>query len=1187
MMQILSLFSYINDFIKSYTKNNKILVLLVLSIIFSGCTGDRCIDADDFGFIKLTVSARYNQDELTSQQHDNQIAPWRDSGFVVNGRPLTIMVRSWNKASYDNSADELSAWCAWYGSADNKDTLSSFCEKLQECTFNAGLMCTPTKKDAQINNAPCIFTKGVGLYGLIADKSDANPNLSFATQQSPNGITFHIGEKLIGYELYDIDKNGAPVRAGGIDYKYDNGDDLTYANSPLYFKILDKFYDDNNGQYKLVIKSGVLDSRPDPLQFLEKLIKDQFFGTDGLVSQIYLKITTENVGYRLAVSALLTLYVMFTAFSFLIGNLNITHTELMVRIFKISLVSTLLSSSYSWTFFNDYLFSYFVGGVAQLIQMINAAATTGTGSTTIIGLMIAPQTIAKLFSLLFVQWTGIIYIILFLIALYFVFMMVFQATIIYLTALITIGTIIIMGPIFICFMLFNITRSLFENWLKQLISYSLQPLILFTGLAFTSEIIRDEIYASLGFAVCKHDFPNLGPMNTILGSFAQKLDPSLGNSLFYWWFPVGITKGFTIDEKTNMPVKANIPVPLDHWVSKDKLCVAFECMEERYIQLPFLKPVTDDDRVRKFMNGNFVQFDGLWLIFIAVYLLSKFNGLSISIARFISSTSGNLTSLQKAGQAAFEPIKAQMDRPLNAAYDGVSKAVSSVPRRMRGWADKNLTKGSLLHTITHVASDPLGAAGQGYEQFQFNRLRNQALSDSANQSVLDEVQRTYGIDKKDVNVDAKKNYKEGLAKALKELKPGMSDDELKAQVQKFSKADNDGLKDNLAEMQYGKGKTFDSLSKDEKSKIDDSMKKYSLRELSTDAKFTRDFRNAYVASHQALSKRGVGLFGKNIKGLRELEELKHNIDEKRQLKMKKRWNRGERIYAGYEQAKRTVLTAIVGENLRDSLEGSMTGAAWHDFERSDPRLRTYSEILEDQKRSLEYEKLQKRINRETVNNSHDVLSPEYLARLGMNGGIDDVNYYDALSRAKLSHEVYAKLADGEDPAIMGDKFLREKATDSQSQHMINRAYEIQEEMIANDKYIRRQDHYEILHEKAIENIKLVHKGLALYYKRDDIKAEEMPDLLDRYHNQPDPEDLFGGASFENLKKSFEEFDYTKNVLEKIDERRTNIIEEVAGHIAEINEQREASGMHKYKKPVVPQVRRLRSMEDHLPRPRDE
>ena len=148
--------------------------------------------------------------------------------------------------------------------------------------------------------------------------------------------------------------------------------------------------------------------------------------------------------------------------------------------------------------FNDCLCGWFVGGVDQILKIITEAGATGPGSPGILGMMLAPQTLSKLFSLLFVDWMGFIYIILFFFALYFLIIIFFDAAVIYLTALIAIGMIITMGPIFICFLLFGITRSLFENWLRQLISYAIQPIILFTGLVLISMILRQEIYGSLG-----------------------------------------------------------------------------------------------------------------------------------------------------------------------------------------------------------------------------------------------------------------------------------------------------------------------------------------------------------------------------------------------------------------------------------------------------------------------------------------------------------------------------------------------------------------------------------------------------------------------------------------------------------------------------------------------------------------
>ena len=166
-------------------------------LALSGCTGDRCIDADDFGFSKFTISSRYEVDQLNEQNQGNQISQWIDSDFRVNGRPLLILVKTWEYGIDRNKDSELSAWCPWFGDVSNKGTLSRLCEKLRDCKFIDDKMCTNTK-DAKIKNAPCLFKNGVGLYGLIADRG-TDPNETFITERSPTGITFHLGEPVVGF----------------------------------------------------------------------------------------------------------------------------------------------------------------------------------------------------------------------------------------------------------------------------------------------------------------------------------------------------------------------------------------------------------------------------------------------------------------------------------------------------------------------------------------------------------------------------------------------------------------------------------------------------------------------------------------------------------------------------------------------------------------------------------------------------------------------------------------------------------------------------------------------------------------------------------------------------------------------------------------------------------------------------
>lgn len=1156
---------------KRFKMNKNIFItLLILLLLLSGCTGDTCIDPDDFGFIKFNISSRYDPSEITSRQEGDQVAPWRDSGYMVNGYPLTIMVRPWDYR-LGNTSGILSAWCPWYGQQNNTTTLADFCVKLQPCKFIDGNMCKTrpgNSKDAAIQNAPCILTNGVGLYFLIAAKG-TSPNISPDSQRNPQGITKHLGEPTTNF--YSVSSTGEFLKAGGINYQYDGVQASDYAQSLLYFKILDKFYDDNSGQYRIIIKSGVHDTRPDPLQMLTYVIQDSLFGKSGIVRQTYQQII-DTTSYRLSVSAILTLYIMFTIFSFLIGNINLTNVELVVRILKISIVSVLLNTDKAWTFFHDYLFVFFIEGVQYILQIINEASATGPGSQSLLGLLIAPQTLSKLFSLLFVDPLGFIYIILYLVALYFIFLLIFKATIIYLTALITIGMIITMGPIFICFMLFNITRSLFENWLRQLISYALQPIILFVGIAFISMIIRSEVYSTLGFAVCKHDFPNLGPINKIFGSFTENLDSSLSNSIFYWWFPTPMKGGI------NNFRKANILVPKDYTKDDGTFCAAYQCIDNRYIELPFLDLVKDANRISNFINGKFVQLDGLLLIFVSIYILSKFNDTAISTASFIAGTSGNLTSIQAVNQQSYNSIMKQVNRPINYATGLVSKPINRMQEQTSMFFAKQ------------------------YESLMMGRLENKALGSSASKAVQDEVKRRYGIDHKDVNMKAGTDYESSISKLLDNK--GFLPESVTLNAKKLATMNFGQLRDEFAKNKYG-AKNYSSLTSEQKIELDKFMKSdlgekgkpgKSLRELASDASFTRDYQEAYKKAHQDMSGRGVGLFGKNIGVVRSLQEMENRVKTKRALKEQKRVAIGEKIYAGYTGLKREALTAIVGKDLRDKYEGNLTSAEWHDFNYNDPQLRTYSESLKDDERQREYKELEVQINKETLAVQADIVSPEYLARLERSGRQSDVEFYQELSKRKLVHEVYDKLSKGDDPVIMGDRFMQEKATDAQMRSMIDNAHQKHEELINSDWYSRRQEHYDIMHEKAQENIDRTYKELKDHFRRDDIKLEEVPALIAQYEreNSPKPTEFSDGKVIqpEPLEKRIEEavnnfntnaknYEYSASVLNNIEARKQVITNEVNAQIDRVNKYRENAKMEKYIKPVVNEGRKLRKLEDHL------
>lgn len=1169
------------------------LFLILILFIVSGCSGENCYDADDFGFANLVVTSRYTKEEMENQQGENQVAPWINSTYRVNGRPLAILVKHWDYETNKNSISEVSAWCPWFGDIGNENKLSDFCHRLQDCLFIDNNMCTNTP-DARISNAPCIMRKGVGLYALISEKGN-DPNISLSSMKQPDGISFHLGVPPSGYTMFDIAKNGEIKEAGGRVYLYDNGsvspDSLksTYSDGPLYFKILDKYYDDNSGQYRVSIKSGVHVVNPDPISYVIRLVKEFMFGTGGddygLIQRIYQGVI-DNEGYRLAVSALLTLYIMYTGMAYLTGNIELSNTELIMRVGKIAIISALISTERSWTFFYDYLFAFFVGGVEQILQMIMAAGASGPGASGILAMMIAPQTMAKLFSLLFVDWRGFIYIILFLLALFFVIKVFFDAAVIYLTALLAIGLIIVMAPIFICFLLFSFTRSLFENWLRQLVSYAIQPIILFTGLVFISFIIREEIYGSLGFRVCKHFIPELSEEADIFGGLSEEiLGVNIGRSPFYWWFPEPM-KGEYFNR--NM---VTIPIPIDHFDTNGDLCEAYGCFGERYPDLPFLDPNTDRGaaRISKFHNGEFVQLDGLLLIFLAIYLLSKFNTLTISMAKFIAGTSGSFTDIGSVpqrglygGSHSFRSFGKVMGREFrrtdlgrrahgyHAAYKEKKKEFKKLPDK---YIDKRMIK----------------------------RLEKQALSSDATKSVLQEVENTTGLRQSDVIAGSSKRYQEALAQRLIEMDGTLTKSHALEIAKKMSNTNYKKMHEEFARAKYGK--EFKDLNSQQQAELKAMMNKEfnsngnikSLRELAIDAKNEKRFRQAYVDAHQDMSHRGVGLFGKHSTVIRSFDEFQNKYKTAKKDRKSDRKMRGERIMSGYEGIKSSIYGNLTGEddNGRD-LGKKFFGGGYHDIDRKDPALRTYDETLKEQRRAKESDKIDRKIAAVSEREGTNVISPEFLAERKY---LLDEKFenYQALANQNIKSQVHKEIANGKNPILKGDKYMWNYAKDSELVEMVDRAQLLKEEMFEKDQFISREDSYEIRLEKAKEAIA---KDIETYGDafEDGIDPEKMPEQLRKYlmeqaeeeaknlgidPSEIDQDDI--NYQVENLRNNLAEYQYTQQVLEQIDERKLMIVEEIDQEISRINEARVASGMEEYYGEAENQytVRDIRKIEDHL------
>jgi hypothetical protein len=190
---------------------------------------------------------------------------------------------------------------------------------------------------------------------------------------------------------------------------------------------------------------------------------------------------------------------------------------------------------------------------------------------------------------------------------------------------------------------------------------------------------------------------------------------------------------------------------------------------------------------------------------------------------------------------------------------------------------------------------------------------------------------------------------------------------------------------------------------------------------------------------------------------------------------------------------------------------------------------------------------------------------------------------EKLMREDIKYTVHRAMTEGKDPALMGDKYMKEYAKDSELRHKVDRAYEVKQEIMRKDEFINREQHYETTLSLATKNIEDKHDLLKNHYKRENISAQEMPSLLqDFYAKSGELNQAEAKQEVAKLQKNLKEFDEAQAVLQKIGERKQMVSDEVDGHVNKINEFRKAAGMEEYKaqeKPVY--TRSVRKIEDHL------
>jgi type IV secretion system protein VirB6 len=656
-------------------KINNILLkitIMLFVMLLSACDSvtnlanlSQCFDADDFGMPKKYISSKgYN----VKGDKNGQFSEWFDSDLTLDGSKLIIVV----------ATDKKSYWNPWYSTMN---TFGIDPDNAPICNFINNNVESPssTRPDyAGITNAPCILKQGIGLYGLITKNDGINPNRNYSTiidpEKNANALTFHLGANT------SFKHNNQPT--GGYEASLGN----KYMNGKLYFRISDHFYDDNNGSYKVIIKSGAKEYGFDITSELIKTVRDSLKNAS---NKIYTSVIQNNEFIK-TIRALLVLFIIANAFGFIMGLTKLTVSEFVINSIKIALILTLISNN-SWDFFYNKFLFIFIDGTQQLLSM-----TTGNSYDNnnfhfideISNMLLSPEIAIKIIaalspdisliktiedvSLLLSWGSNIAFFFIILIVIIMVFVMVAYAVILYLIALIVSSLLITVAPLFIPAILFNHSREYFMKWISQLISYMLQPVLLLTFLSFSSNILIAKLKQFLGFKVCALPLAKEFPFN-----------------LMYIFKPTLSTH------------KDTIPVP-HSWTRADGyVCKPYECTQERYVDMPFLNPndPVDAAQIAGMLKGQYLDITaGITILIWTIFLYSIFKVVPY-ISRGLASGIDNVAN----SFAHFDEIvsKASTSDPLSiaagAAYGGAKKlagkGASVAGKKLKNFAQDKFNSG--------------------------------------------------------------------------------------------------------------------------------------------------------------------------------------------------------------------------------------------------------------------------------------------------------------------------------------------------------------------------------------------------------------------------------------------------------------------------------------------------------------
>ncbi len=302
-------------------------------------------------------------------------------------------------------------------------------------------------------------------------------------------------------------------------------DDAVAGGCTKEFRCVNK-YANNSGKYYVTVRvktpgSGTISNIVgDVISPVVEAMDGTKDGTKiGQAERIY-KLIISDPKYQAILSISLVVMFTFYGFGYLIGVTEAGASDIISKLVKISVIYLFVGPE-GWTWFNDIVVKFFKDGTDYLAFLM---ASSFDNSTTlqnaiqnsdfydksilfssvdkVFGIFFSSTVQKKISALLFASIFGWAYLLIIYYGLLLYVYAVANAVLLYLTSQVFISILFVLGPLFFVFTLFAQTKEMFDKWLSQLISFSLQQIFLLTTLAFFNMMMYEVIKMVLGYKIC-------------------------------------------------------------------------------------------------------------------------------------------------------------------------------------------------------------------------------------------------------------------------------------------------------------------------------------------------------------------------------------------------------------------------------------------------------------------------------------------------------------------------------------------------------------------------------------------------------------------------------------------------------------------------------------------------------------